>query len=85
MFLWVVHKINDSLRVKPKHYFIGILDIAGFEIFKVNSFEHMCINFTNERLQQFFNNHMFNLEQEEYRKEKIEWQMLDFGIDSKPP
>jgi myosin heavy subunit len=82
MFLWVVSKINDTLRVKPKHYFIGILDIAGFEIFKVNSFEQMCINFTNERLQQFFNNHMFNLEQEEYKKEKIEWQMLDFGIDS---
>jgi myosin heavy subunit len=82
MFLWVVSKINDTLRVKPKHSFIGILDIAGFEIFKVNSFEQICINFTNERLQQFFNNHMFNLEQEEYRREKIEWQMLDFGIDS---
>jgi myosin heavy subunit len=82
LFLWVVSKINDTLKVKPKHNFIGILDIAGFEIFVKNSFEQMCINFTNERLQQFFNNHMFNLEQEEYKREKIEWKMMNFGIDS---
>jgi len=70
LFLWVVDKINKTLKVKEKDLFIGILDIAGFEIFQFNSFEQLCINFTNERLQQFFNNHMFNLEQEEYRREK---------------
>eukprot|EP01124_Arcella_intermedia_P005227 TRINITY_DN13079_c0_g1_i1.p1 TRINITY_DN13079_c0_g1~~TRINITY_DN13079_c0_g1_i1.p1 ORF type:complete len:2192 (+),score=673.69 TRINITY_DN13079_c0_g1_i1:67-6642(+) len=82
LFLWVVDKINITLRVKDKDVFIGILDIAGFEIFPYNSFEQLCINFTNERLQQFFNNHMFHLEQEEYKREKIEWTFVDFGVDS---
>jgi myosin protein heavy chain len=82
MFLWIVDKINETLKVQPKDLFIGILDIAGFEIFDFNSFEQLCINFTNERLQQFFNNHMFHLEQEEYKREKIEWQMINFNMDS---
>jgi myosin protein heavy chain len=82
MFLWVVEKLNSTLQVVPKDNFIGILDIAGFEIFQHNSFEQLCINFTNEKLQQFFNHHMFTLEQEEYKKEKIDWQFIDFGMDS---
>ncbi|XP_066538403.1 uncharacterized protein [Hoplias malabaricus] len=82
MFLWMVVRINQSLDTKqPRQYFIGVLDIAGFEIFEFNTFEQLCINFTNEKLQQFFNHHMFVLEQEEYKKEGIEWEFIDFGMD----
>ncbi|XP_067233782.1 uncharacterized protein [Chanodichthys erythropterus] len=82
MFLWMVVRINQSLATKqPRQYFIGVLDIAGFEIFESNTFEQLCINFTNEKLQQFFNHHMFVLEQEEYKKEGIEWVFIDFGMD----
>ncbi|XP_030818237.1 myosin heavy chain, skeletal muscle, adult-like [Camarhynchus parvulus] len=82
MFLWMVVRINEQLDTKqPRQYFIGVLDIAGFEIFDFNSFEQLCINFTNEKLQQFFNHHMFVLEQEEYKKEGIEWTFIDFGMD----
>ncbi|KAK0146037.1 Myosin-7 [Merluccius polli] len=82
MFLWMVVRINQSLETKqPRQYFIGVLDIAGFEIFEFNTFEQLCINFTNEKLQQFFNHHMFVLEQEEYKKEGIEWTFIDFGMD----
>ncbi|NXW85811.1 MYSS protein, partial [Alopecoenas beccarii] len=82
MFLWMVVRINQQLDTKqPRQYFIGVLDIAGFEIFDFNSFEQLCINFTNEKLQQFFNHHMFVLEQEEYKKEGIEWEFIDFGMD----
>ncbi|XP_051851509.1 myosin-13 [Antechinus flavipes] len=82
MFLWMVTRINQQLDTKqPRQYFIGVLDIAGFEIFDFNSLEQLCINFTNEKLQQFFNHHMFVLEQEEYKKEGIDWEFIDFGMD----
>ncbi|KAJ6660473.1 hypothetical protein lerEdw1_017897 [Lerista edwardsae] len=82
MFLWMVIRINQQLDTKqPRQHFIGVLDIAGFEIFDYNSLEQLCINFTNEKLQQFFNHHMFVLEQEEYKKEGIEWEFIDFGMD----
>ncbi|XP_066560793.1 myosin heavy chain, fast skeletal muscle-like [Amia ocellicauda] len=82
MFLWMVVRINQMLDTKqPRQFFIGVLDIAGFEIFDFNSLEQLCINFTNEKLQQFFNHHMFVLEQEEYKKEGIEWEFIDFGMD----
>ncbi|XP_063312162.1 myosin-1B-like [Pelobates fuscus] len=82
LFLWMVTRINQQLDTKqPRQHFIGVLDIAGFEIFDFNTFEQLCINFTNEKLQQFFNHHMFVLEQEEYKKEGIEWEFIDFGMD----
>ncbi|KAJ8359147.1 hypothetical protein SKAU_G00156720 [Synaphobranchus kaupii] len=82
MFNWMVVRINHSLETKQqRQHFIGVLDIAGFEIFDFNTFEQLCINFTNERLQQFFNHHMFVLEQEEYKKEGIDWEFIDFGMD----
>uniref|UniRef100_A0A8C5MGY4 Myosin-7B n=1 Tax=Leptobrachium leishanense TaxID=445787 RepID=A0A8C5MGY4_9ANUR len=82
LFLWMVTRINQQLDTKQsRQHFIGVLDIAGFEIFDFNTLEQLCINFTNEKLQQFFNHHMFVLEQEEYKKEGIEWEFIDFGMD----
>jgi len=86
LFRWLVDRINRSLdrTMRQGSNFIGILDIAGFEIFELNSFEQLCINYTNEKLQQLFNHTMFILEQEEYRREGIDWKFIDFGLDLQP-
>ena len=83
LFKWLIEKCNDTL-IDPtlkKANFCAVLDIAGFEIFEYNGFEQISINFVNEKLQQFFNHHMFVVEQEEYVKEGIDWEMVDFGMD----
>merc|ERR1712027_206389 len=82
-FRIVVEKCNETLidPTMKKVQYIGVLDIAGFEIFDYNGFEQICINYVNEKLQQFFNQHMFTLEQEEYVKEGLDWANSDFGMD----
>ncbi|KAG7592025.1 Myosin head motor domain [Arabidopsis thaliana x Arabidopsis arenosa] len=79
LFDWIVNKINTSIGQDPRSKsIIGVLDIYGFESFKCNSFEQFCINFTNEKLQQHFNQHVFKMEQEEYTKEEIDWSYIEF-------
>merc|ERR1719511_289805 len=82
-FRIVVDKCNETLcdPTMKKVTYIGVLDIAGFEIFDYNGFEQICINYVNEKLQQFFNQHMFTLEQVEYVKEGLDWANVDFGMD----
>ena len=81
LFDWLVSMINVQLKpdvLEDVRAEIGVLDIFGFECFQSNSFEQLCINYTNETLQQQFNKFVFELEQEEYRLEAIEWSALDF-------
>uniref|UniRef100_A0A667ZMQ8 Myosin IXA n=1 Tax=Myripristis murdjan TaxID=586833 RepID=A0A667ZMQ8_9TELE len=84
LFDWIVFRINHALLSKKdleestKILSIGVLDIFGFEDYESNSFEQFCINFANERLQHYFNQHIFKLEQEEYRAEGISWHNIDY-------
>ncbi|KAL8258525.1 hypothetical protein R6Q59_026478 [Mikania micrantha] len=79
LFDWIVGRINESIGQDPESKsLIGVLDIYGFESFKTNSFEQFCINLTNEKLQQHFNQHVFKMEQEEYTKEEIDWSYIEF-------
>merc|ERR1711892_516959 len=83
VFKWLITKCNETLidPTMKKANFCAVLDIAGFETFEYNGFEQISINFVNEKLQQFFNHHMFVVEQEEYVAEGIDWVMVDFGMD----
>ncbi|CAK7302702.1 Unconventional myosin-IXa [Vulpes lagopus] len=84
LFDWIVFRINHALlnskdlEQNTKTLSIGVLDIFGFEDYENNSFEQFCINFANERLQHYFNQHIFKLEQEEYRTEGISWHNIDY-------
>ncbi|CAI5502052.1 unnamed protein product, partial [Closterium sp. Naga37s-1] len=79
LFDWIVQKVNRSIGQDPRAMaIIGVLDIYGFEHFKINSFEQFCINLANEKLQQHFNQHVLKLEQEEYEKEQINWSYINF-------
>jgi len=79
LFDWLVDRINASLADNRKcSSSISILDIYGFESFQNNSFEQLCINYANERLQQLFNQHLFKLEQDEYTAEEIDWTEVKF-------
>lgn len=80
LFTWIVHKVNDSLstKVRMKCSLMGLLDIYGFEIFQVNSFEQFCINYCNEKLQQLFIELTLKSEQEEYLREGIQWEPVQY-------
>ncbi|XP_067646670.1 unconventional myosin IC isoform X2 [Eurosta solidaginis] len=82
LFTWLVQRLNISLQAKDLsgaiNNVMGILDIYGFEIFKKNSFEQFCINFCNEKLQQLFIELTLKSEQDEYRREGIEWERVEY-------
>uniref|UniRef100_A0A672QPU9 Unconventional myosin-IXb-like n=1 Tax=Sinocyclocheilus grahami TaxID=75366 RepID=A0A672QPU9_SINGR len=84
LFDWIVLRINHALLNKRDleesvpRLSIGVLDIFGFEDFKMNSFEQFCINYANEQLQYYCNQRIFTLEQEEYRAEGITWHNIDY-------
>ncbi|XP_032902975.1 unconventional myosin-IXb isoform X3 [Amblyraja radiata] len=84
LFDWIVLRINHALLNKKDMeesvmcLSIGVLDIFGFEDFPNNSFEQFCINYANEQLQYYFNQHIFKLEQEEYQSEGISWHNIAY-------
>jgi myosin X len=81
LFKWLVKTMNEKLSadLSRSNSYIGILDIFGFENFKVNSFEQLNINYANEKLQQQFNHALFELEQREYVAEGVQWNMVEFA------
>ncbi|AWP21046.1 Myosin IIIA [Scophthalmus maximus] len=89
LFSWIVNRINSLLRPDShlgeddKGLNIGILDIFGFENFKRNSFEQLCINIANEQIQFYFNQHIFAWEQDEYLNEEVDARMIEYE-DNRP-
>lgn len=98
LFTWLVARLNETIALGdgraavPMAGFIGVLDIYGFEVFAKNSFEQLCINYANEKLQRHFNKHMIEVEQRVYEEEGIDWTRIAFNdnqgcldlIDGKP-
>ena len=83
LFDWLVYRLNITIAEGKKSWgFIGLLDIFGFEMFETNSFEQLCINYANEKLQRIFNIHIFEAEQSLYRQEKITWSEIQFNDNS---
>jgi hypothetical protein len=80
MFDWLVQRVNQAMEgsLKLSENVIGVLDIFGFEIFERNSFEQLCINYCNEKLQQHFNYHVFKLEEKCYKAEEIDYSEIKF-------
>jgi len=92
LFLWLVNSINETLNMTSLHKspsktdqigFIGVLDIYGFECFETNGFEQLLINYCNEKLQRHFNRHLFEVEQELYANEGVDWSYITFN-DNRP-
>ncbi len=89
LFLWLVQKVNQTLQIAPsddvteKTGFIGVLDIYGFEVFDTNGFEQLLINYCNEKLQRHFNRHLFEVEQDMYASEGVDWTYITFN-DNRP-
>uniref|UniRef100_A0A8C2WXN2 Myosin X, like 1 n=1 Tax=Cyclopterus lumpus TaxID=8103 RepID=A0A8C2WXN2_CYCLU len=77
-FSWIILKINQKIKGKENFKSISILDIFGFENFEVNRFEQFNINYANEKLQEYFNKHIFSLEQLEYNREGVQWDAIDW-------
>jgi myosin heavy subunit len=95
LFLWLVQRVNQTLstdlliktnaklRHDDKAGFIGVLDIYGFECFEVNGYEQLLINYCNEKLQRHFNRHLFEVEQDLYASEGVDWTYISFN-DNRP-
>jgi myosin heavy subunit len=95
LFLWLVQRVNQTLStelpacddVEERHDgkagFIGVLDIYGFECFEVNGYEQLLINYCNEKLQRHFNRHLFEVEQDLYASEGVDWTYITFN-DNRP-
>ena len=88
LFLWLVDRVNENLRESSEQHdrrnaFIGVLDIYGFECFEVNGYEQLLINYCNEKLQRHFNRHLFEVEQQLYAVEGVDWSYITFN-DNRP-
>ena len=82
LFDWTIRSVNATLKTESSPFFIGILDIFGFEIFEINSFEQLCINYANEKLQYHFNEVIFSGEMSMYEEEGVPTDKIQFEDNS---